>query len=411
MSPHLITCPKCHHQFALDDVLKHEVEEQREQFNRNLADKEEEFREKEKKLKEKEKQLELSQKSIEEQVQEKVKQEKTRLEKEALQKVSKDKEEEMNLLTEQWEETKKKLGEAQKNELELRKKQNQLEEDKKAFELEKQRQLDEAKKELQEIAEKKAQETHHLKDAEKEKKIQDMQKIIEDLQRKAQQGSQQTQGEVLELELEELLKTTFPYDEIIPVAKGVQGADIIQKVHNTAGRLCGTIIWESKHTKSWSEPWILKLKDNQREAKAEIAVIVSTVLPEDVKTFIFRDGVWISGVPTVIGLAMALRTNLIQLAMAKLASVGKNEKMEVLYNYLTGTEFQHRVEAIVETFVSMKEDLESEKRAYTKQWAKREKQIQRVIDSTVGMHGDLEGLIGNALPQIKMLEPPEEEED
>jgi hypothetical protein len=264
------------------------------------------------------------------------------------------------------------------------------------------RQMEEAKRAIVEEATKKAAEEQQYVIAQLKKQLTDATKAKDDLARKLEQGSQQTQGEVLELALEELLKAEFPHDEIVPVPKGVSGADIIQKVKDRSGRECGKIVWESKKTKAWSEGWIQKLKDDQREIKADLAVIVSVVLPEDVKGFVFRDGVWICDIKLAVALATALRINLESLTREKAMSVGKNEKMEVLYNYLTGVEFKQRVEAIVEAFSSMDEGLRKERMAYEKIWSEREKQIKKVMNNTIGMYGDLSGLV--TLPQIKRLE-------
>lgn len=214
----------------------------------------------------------------------------------------------------------------------------------------------------------------------------------------------QTQGEVLELDLESLLKSQFPVDEIEPVPKGIKGADIVQRVHDRGGRFCGTIIWESKHTKAWNDGWLSKLKDDQREVKAEIAVLVTETMPKGIERFSQVGGVWVTSYVLSIALASVLRTSLIDLAQLKSSLVGKSEKMEVLYNYLSGSEFRQRIEAIVESFQSMKEDLEQEKRATVKMWAKREKQIERVVTNTAGMYGDMEGIIGTSLPHIRSLE-------
>ena len=227
--------------------------------------------------------------------------------------------------------------------------------------------------------------------------------VNDELRRKLQQGSQQTQGEVLELELEELIRSAFPADQIEPVAKGRNGADVIHKVFTKSGHFCGTIVWELKRTKSWSDGWIAKLKDDQRLTKAEIAILVSEALPKDCQHFAQISGVWVASPQCAISLAVALRKQLTEIAMTKLAAVGKNEKMEVLYQYLSGIEFKQRVEAIVEAFIEMQEDLQEERRVVEKRWAKREKQIQRVVLNTSGMHGDLQGLIGSSLQEIPAL--------
>ena len=232
---------------------------------------------------------------------------------------------------------------------------------------------------------------------------QDALKVNEELHRKLQQGSQQTQGEVLELELEQLLRTHFPLDQIESVPKGIGGADVIQRVVSKSGNFCGTIVWESKRTKAWSEGWPQKLKDDQRAVKAEIAVLVSEILPKDCKNFGQCDGIWVSNSQCAVGLAAALRVQLVEVAMTKLAAVGKNEKMETLYQYLSGSEFRQRVEAIVEAFVAMQEDLQEERRVTERRWAKREKQIQKVISNTSGMYGDFQGLIGSSLQTIPSL--------
>ena len=202
--------------------------------------------------------------------------------------------------------------------------------------------------------------------------------------------------------LESILKTEFPQDDISPVPKGICGADIIQSIEPNSNLIFGKIIWELKKTKSWSEGWIQKLKDDQRAIKADIAVIVSIVLPEDCKGFIFREGVWICDVKMAVALAIALRINLKSLVRERAMSIGKNEKMEMLYGYLTGIEFKQRVEAIIEAFSGMDEGLRKERMAFEKIWTEREKQIKKVMSNTIGMYGDLSGLV--TLPQIKQLE-------
>jgi len=319
-----------------------------------------------------------------------------------LEEVEKDKATEKKILEDQLTEKESKLREANEKELVLRKEKNKLKEDKQNFELEKQRQLDEGRKKIIEEASKKATEEQQYVIAQLKKQLTDATKAKDDLARKLEQGSQQTQGEVLELELEEILKAEFPYDEILPVPKGVSGADIIQKVFDRSSRLCGQIVWESKKTKAWSEGWIQKLKDDQRTIKADLAVIISTVLPEDVRGFGFREGVWICDIKLAIALATALRINLESVTREKAMSVGKNKKMEILYTYLTGVEFKQRVEAIVEAFSSMDDGIKKERMAYEKIWSEREKQIKKAMNNTIGMYGDMSGLV--ALPQIKRLE-------
>ena len=251
-----------------------------------------------------------------------------------------------------------------------------------------------------------AEEGLKLKVTEKEQTILAMQRQIEELKRKAEQGSQQLQGEVQELELENLLRSKFPSDSIEPVAKGEYGGDILQQVHGAFGQACGTILWESKRTRSWSDGWLTKLRDDQRAAKAEIAVIVSQALPKGVETFDLVDGVWITHPRAALPVAMMLRHTLLEVTSARLSSEGQQTKMELVYQYLTGPKFRQRVEGIVEAFSTMREDLDKEKAAIGKQWAKREKQIERVMQSTVGMYGDLQGIAGKTLQEIEGLSFP-----
>jgi hypothetical protein len=236
-----------------------------------------------------------------------------------------------------------------------------------------------------------------------------MRKTIDELKRKSEQGSMQAQGEVLELDLEAGLKARFPMDTVEPVPKGLRGADILQNVINAEGQRCGIIIWETKRTKSWSDSWISKLKDDQREINADIPVIVSEVLPKGISAFSQIEGVWVTNRALALNVAEVLRGLLIHVSQATVASVNKGEKIELLYKYLSSPAFRQRVEAIVEAFTTMKEDLDKEKRAMTKIWAKREKQIEKVVINTAGMYGDMQGIIGAALPEIKMLDMESEE--
>jgi len=243
-----------------------------------------------------------------------------------------------------------------------------------------------------------------LKVLEKEEQIASMQRQIEELRRKAEQGSQQLQGEVQELELESLLRTKFMRDTIDPVPKGEFGGDVLHRVIGPLGQHCGTILWESKRTKNWSDGWLPKLRDDQRAAKAEIALLVTQVLPKGVEAFDYIDGVWVTESRCAIPVAIALRQSLIELASARQAGEGQLTKMELVYQYLTGPRFRHRVEAIVEKFEDMQADLERERKTMTRLWAKREEQIKGVIETTVGMYGDLQGIAGRTMQEIEGLE-------
>jgi hypothetical protein len=306
-----------------------------------------------------------------------------------------------------------KLAIARENELELRKDRQLLQEEKQQFELEMQRTLDLERTKIRESALKEADEQSRLKIAEREKTITDLQAQLQEALRKADQGSQQLQGEIQELELESLLRTRFPRDNIEPVPKGQFGGDTLQHVFNPFGQHCGTILWESKRTKNWSDSWLSKLREDQRTAKADIAIIMSQVLPEHIEAFDFMDGVWVTKPQYLIPVTVVLRQSLIDLSAVRQATDGQQTKMEMVYQYLTGPRFRHRVEAIVEKFADMQEDLEKERKLMTRLWSKREAQIRGVIDSTAGMYGDLQGIAGKTLQEIegldiKMLDTEEE---
>ncbi len=384
-----INCPKCGELISIDDVLTNQIEVK---FKKDFENKEKVLRaalekEAEKELLEKEEQLK--------------KQIKAKLEKDA--------EADKKFLEEQLADKDLKLKEANKNELELRKEKQKLKDEKDAFELEKTRQLDGERKKIEEEASKKATEAQQSKIDQMAKQISDATKVNEDLKRKLEQGSQQTQGEVQEIKLEELLKAEFIHDDISPVPKGVTGADVIQTVKTKMGVECGKIIWESKKTKSWSEGWVQKLKEDQRSVKADIAVIVSSVLPEGMEGIAQRDGVWVCDIKLAISIATALRQTLELVTREKAMSVGKNEKMEILYSYLTGNEFKQRIEVIVETFSKMKSSIDKERVYFEKSWTEKEKQIQTVIKNTVGIYGDLSGVV--QLQKIESLELPAPQTD
>jgi len=397
MAEQVIICPHCHKEIPFTKALSHQIKEElREEV-------EAEVKKKKLELAQKEEALLTKEKRIAEEVSQKVDLEKNRLEGDWKQKAKEAVAFELEDLRTRLKEKGQKLEESQKVELELRKQRRELEEKQKSLQLEVSRKLDEERDKIREETVKIFTEEHRLKDLEKEKQMKDMLKQIEEWKRKAEQGSQQMQGEVLELELEEILKINFPLDRVEPVAKGRRGADILQRVHNQQGHYCGTIIWESKRAKLWNDGWIDKLKEDQREAKAEIAVLVTTVLPKEVNNFVFMDGVWVTHYSLATYLTYALRMNLIQLASTKIFAVGKYRKMEVLYSYLSGPEFGQRVEAIVSALASMKNDLDQEKRVMNRVWAKREKQIERVIYNASGMYGDLQGIIGASMPEIEGL--------
>lgn len=398
MSTQIVTCPQCGKKFPLTEALSQELEAKlRTGFEREAEQRKAEF------------QQALDRKERE--MREALAKERQQAEAQASQRAKEVVETEMKDLRLRIAEKSQQLDQARQLEMDLRKRQRDLEDRERNLRLEVERTLDAERKAIWEQAQQKVGDEHRLRELEKDKQLADMRKQIEDLKHKAELTSQQAQGEVLEIELETILTQQFRQDMIDPVAKGVRGADVVQTVRDERGRECGKIVWESKRTKAWSDGWISKLKDDQRTARAEIAVIVSTALPKEINRFGLYDGVWVTDFASAVGLAAALRVQLSQLSYARSAVSGKNEKMEVLYAYLSGPEFARRVEAIVEAFRSMKEDLEAEKRAMEKIWTKRETQITRVLKNTSGMYGELQGMIGAELPQVKSLELPGGTED
>ncbi len=406
MDNQTIKCPYCNKEFPLTETISKQLREEiSKEFEEKNKKRDIDIAEREKNLSVKEEEIKIAKKSLEEEIEAKVKMATDDIKKKAKQEAVKEVSLEIEEFKEQIEDKDKKLEEAAKAELSLRKKARELEESKKNIELEVARKVDEERENIKDSALKSVEESHRLKVKEKDKKIEEMTDQIIELKRKAEQGSQQTQGEVLEIELEDILNSNFTSDNIKPVPKGIKGADVLQEVISPSGQHCGTILWESKRTKTWSDNWIEKLKEDQREAKADTAVLVSITLPKGCKDFSSLSGVWVICFNLVIALATVLRTSLLQISNIKLSSIGKNEKMEILYKYLSGPEFSQRVESIIETFKDMKDGLEQEKRAINKIWAKRDKQIERVINSTSGMYGDMQGIIGaSSMQKIEALE-------
>ena len=412
MTEPMISCPKCQTEIKLTESLAAPiVESARREYEQRLAQKDADIAKRESSLREQEEALSKAKEAIDDQVAEKLRQERAKIVAEESKKAKlalatdlEQKAKEITNLQEVLKLRDEKLAEAQKAQAEFIRKQRELDDAKRELDLTVEKRVQEGLTATREQARKEAEDQLKFKVMEKEQTIVSMQKQIEELKRKAEQGSQQLQGEVQELELETLLSTKFPRDTIEPVPKGEYGGDVLQHVTSTLGQSCGTILWESKRTKSWSDGWLVKLREDQRAAKAEVAVIVSQTLPKGVETFELIDGVWVTHPRSAIPVAVTLRHTLIEIASIRQATEGQQTKMEMVYQYLTGPRFRQRVQAIVEAFSSMQEDLDKEKKAITKQWAKREEQIERVMQATVGMYGDLQGIAGKTLQEIEGLE-------
>ena len=409
-----IICPNCSTEIKLTESLAAPlIQTVRKAYEAKIAEKEANVSKREADILAQQEAVENAQKAIDDQVAEKLKTERAVIAQEEARKAKlatasdlEEKAKELGELHEVLKQRDEKLKEAQNAQADLIRKQRELDDAKRELELTVEKRVQASVEEVRQKAIQKAEEGLKLKVAEKEEQISSMQRQIEDLKRKAEQGSQQLQGEVLELELEMTLSTKFPLDIIEPVAKGEFGGDVLQSVVGPMGQACGTILWESKRTKNWSDGWLAKLRGDQRSAKAEIAVLVSDAMPKDVDTFGHIDGIWITQPRFAVPLVIALRQTLMEVANTRKAQEGQESKMELVYQYLTGPKFRHRVEAIVEKFSDMQADLDRERKSMTRLWAKREAQIQGVIESTVGMYGDLQGIAGRALQEIEGLETP-----
>jgi len=412
MAEPTVFCPQCKSEIKLTESLAAPLlESVRRDYEQRLSRKDAEISKREKLLNERAESIEKAKQNLDQEIEQKLRSERARIGAEEAQKAKlamgtdlEQKTKEISNLQQILQEQNKKLGEAQQAQAELLRKRRELDDAKRELDLTVEKRIQAGLVAERDKAKKEAEEELKLKVMEKDQTITAMQRQIEELKRRAEQGSQQLQGEVQELQLESLLRAKFPRDTIQPVAKGDFGGDVLQRVIGPLNQICGTILWESKRTKNWSDSWLPKLRDDQRAAKADIAVILSHALPKEVETFGFLDGVWVADPKVALPVALSLRQSLIEVSAARQATQGQQTKMEMVYGYLTGPRFRQRVQALVEAFSSMKEDLDREKKTITRQWAKREEQIDRVMQATVGMYGDLQGIAGKTLQEIEGLE-------
>ncbi|MFO1290233.1 MAG: DUF2130 domain-containing protein [Nitrosomonas sp.] len=416
MSDPIITCPNCHAAIHLTESLAAPLlAATRQQFQQQLAQKDEAISQREQAIRQQEQLLLEAKRNVDQQITEQVtaqlKAERDRLiaDEAKKAKLAVAVELENNLrelanLKELLQTREQKLSEAQAAQADLLKKQRELDDTKRELELTIEKRVQQNLTTIRNQARQEAEESLKLRVMEKDQTIAAMHQKIEELKQKAEQGSQQLQGEVQELELEALLRSKFPQDSIEPVPKGEFGGDILHAVISPSGLASGLILWESKRTKNWSESWLSKLRDDQRNAKAELSVLISQALPKGIETFDIVDGVWVVHPRATLPVATILRHMLLQMSRAKQVSEGQQTKTELMYQYLTGPRFRQRVEAIVEAFTTMQADLDKERKAILKQWAKREEQITHVMEATVGLYGDLQGIAGKSLQEIEGLE-------
>ncbi|MCC8976244.1 DUF2130 domain-containing protein [Bradyrhizobium brasilense] len=407
-------CPNCNHEIRLTESLAAPLlAETRQRFQEQLASKDAEVARKTEALQHEREKLQKDREQVDAQVASRLAAERSQLVAAEAKKAREVAAAEIQARTNEAAELRKmleannaKLAEAQQAQAELIRKQRALDDEKRELDLTIEKRVQALVDPIQVKAKQEADEAARLRVAERDKTIESMTRTIEELKRKAEQGSQQSQGEVLELELEELLRGRFPTDLIEPIGKGELGADVMQQVNGSVGQPAGIILWESKRTKAWSDGWLGKLREDQRRCGADMALIISQALPKHVEHFDLVDGVWIAHPRFAIPVAIALRQGLIDVSTSRLVQQGQQTKMEQVYHYLTGTKFRQRVEAVVEKFNDMREDLDKERKFMGRQWAKRETQILAVIDSTVGMVGDLQAIAGKAMPEIPSLDMP-----
>lgn len=412
MSEPTITCPSCRTEIRLTESLAAPlIAETRKRFEQQLAEKAADFKKREAALQQARDELAKDRETLDEAVTKKLKAERASIAQAEAKKARlalagdlEQKERQVADLQQILATNNAKLAEAQKAQAEVLRKARELDDARRELDLMVEKGVQEGLAAVRDRAKLEVEEDLKAKLAEKETQISGMQRQIEDLRRKAEQGSQQIQGEAIELQIESLLRARFPRDLIEAVPKGEFGGDVLHRVLGPIGQACGTILWEVKHTKNWSDGWLPKLRSDQRAAKAEVALIVSSSLPKDVVTFDLVDGVWVAETRFAIPLATALRQSLIEVAASRHAQEGQQTKMELIYAYLTGPRFRHRIDAIVEKFTDMRDDLDRERKAMMRLWAKREEQLRGVLDATAGLYGDFQGIAGRAMQEIDSLD-------
>ena len=394
MSNYTVSCPKCYHSFEPTDAIREEVEKE---LRGKMTD---------------------WQKKKEEETNQLLADQKLKIEKELSEQVKKNLqdqyEHQLKLAQEGQENMSKKIKEFQEKELAFLKQVQAIQTKEAELEIELQRKLNAERENLKVQIQKEEAERLSLKDQEHalkvkelEKKLEDQQKLADEMRRKAEQGSMQMQGEVQELLLEELLKSSFPFDHITEVGKGIRGADCIQTVRNNLGQEAGKIIYESKRTSAFSQEWIEKLKADMRSQSADIAVIVTQTFPKDMDRFGEKEGVYICSFQEVKSVALLLRNAILKIYDTKKNQVNKGDKMSLLYDYLTGNEFGEQWKAVGEGFRQMRQSIQRERDAMEKLWKSREKQLEKVLLNAMHIKGSIEGIAGADAINLNLLEDEE----
>lgn len=404
-----VKCPSCGFGFPIEEVM---AEEYKKELRVKMMDytrqKEEEYRKKDEEFLNKERQ---QQAAFEQRLNNEKKQLQQTLEDNLRKTISQDFENQLVLLKNSAAETEEKLKISRQKELEFLQREKQLHQKEEEMELAVQRKLQEQRNELTDQIRKQEAERHSIKDTEYqlkvkelEKQLDDQKKLADEMKRKAEQGSMQLQGEAQELILEELLRNYFPFDIISEVGKGVRGADCVQTVRNQFGQECGRIIYESKRTNAFSADWIEKLKKDMRSMGVDVAVIVTQCYPKGMDCFGERDGVWICSFDEVKAVSYILRDGVMKLSNLAKSQDNKGDKMHLLYDYLTSSEFSEQWKAIREGYMSMRQSIQRERDAMEKLWKAREKQLDKVLLSAAHIRGSIEGIAGSDTIQLNLTD-------
>lgn len=404
-----IKCPNCGTSIDVQDILAHQLEEEiKQKYQSQLAEEKKRFQSDQEKLENERKAFEEKKKQENELFQERLdkqlKEQKKVLEEKLKVKLSEENSEQFNALQKELNEKSEQIKELNRTKAEIEKLKREKAELKEAAEAEAQRKLNETLVQEKEKIRKTEEEKNELKFKELQKQLEDQKKLTEEMKRKQEQGSMQMQGEVQELAIEEWLSAKFPLDTITEIKKGARGGDCLQIVNTRTRQNCGSIYYESKRTKDFQPSWIEKFKADMREKGADIGVLVSEAMPPDFDRMGIKEGVWVCSYEEFKGLCAVLRESVIQLSLAVASQEGKGDKMHMLYDYLTSNNFRMQVEAIVEGFSTMKNDLESEKRSMQRIWKQREKQIEKVVTNTIDMYASIKGIAGSAIQSVKALE-------
>lgn len=403
----LITCPSCGSTIKLTETLAAPLlQAERGKLREEHQSRVEALRERERVLCKQQEQIEDTRLALEQEISQRVDAERELIRREERKRASEGVAADLEVAQMALAEKDKRLKATQEAELSLRRQRAALEDEKREFNLKLARALDAERDQIREQTRKEDEEATRLRLREKEETISRMRQQIDELRRRSEQGSQELQGKVQERDLEATLRDSFPLDQIEPVSIGRRGADVLHRVIGGDGHVCGTILWESKRTRNFSHGWLPKLRDDQREERADLAVLMTEVLPKGLESFGEVDGVWVTSRTCAMPLATALRRVLIESATTRKAFEGQTGKMELLYSYLTGPHFRQRIEAIIDPLVTMQIELDGEKRAMLRLWAKRAKQIERLLVGSTGLHGDLQGIAGTSLCSIEKLELP-----